>query len=75
MAYPRFFFRQAFNPSSKLEEQLYNAVDLRTLYTFVIENNKFGKAASLYSEDGSGSGAETLKWKHTYFFFRGLRHI
>lgn len=54
------FSRQGFNPSTKLEDQLYNALDLRSLYTHVIENH---------------SALDPLKWKHTYFFFRGLRHI
>ena len=61
--------RQAINPQSRLEDSLYNASSLKELYGLILENS--GKATTVTQKYPT----EPLRWKHAYFFFRGLRHI
>lgn len=54
--------RSSINPQTKIEDALYNAKTIRALYEMM---------ATLKEQLGDDS----YKWRHVYFFFRGMRHI
>ena len=67
----RFCFRpqQPINPSSKLEDSLFNATTYNELFRLVLEHTP---AVTSTSIDNS---VEPMRWRHAFHFFRGLRHI
>jgi hypothetical protein len=68
-------YKMSVNPTTRLEDQLYNAVNLKDLYRTFVE--RYAYLATMNDDINNPAPAyvEALKWRHVYFFFRGLRHI
>ena len=65
--------KQSFNAQSRLEAELHNALSLKQLFAIILENQPTSQSG-LTLKPGT-QDSEQLRWKHAYFFFRGLRHI
>jgi hypothetical protein len=65
--------KQSFNAQSRLEAELHNALSLKQLFAIILENQPTTQSALTLKPGMADS--EQLRWKHAYFFFRGLRHI
>jgi len=65
--------KQSFNAQSRLEADLHNALSLKQLFGIILENQPTSHGG-LTLKPGT-QDSEQLRWKHAYFFFRGLRHI
>jgi hypothetical protein len=53
-----------------VEDKLFNAESLQDLYTMIIKYDE-----EIRQSPGPINAFERLRWRHAYFFFRGLRHL